>query len=69
MRTSTYFIHNAFKKLNSRPTFEDYLAKNHRYRGSYFHSKEQSFAAGSCPRKKRRRAPFPSDTEGSLSTG
>jgi hypothetical protein len=52
-------LHNAFKKLNSRVSFQDYLTKNQRYWESYFRSKERSSAPRQPPKKKKKKGTIP----------
>jgi hypothetical protein len=52
-------LHNAFKKLNARVSFEDYLTKNQRYWESFFRNKERSSAPRQPPKKKKKKGTIP----------
>lgn len=52
-------LHNAFKKLNSRCTFEDYLNKHLKYWENVFRNKEKASAPKVPAKKKKKKGTIP----------
>lgn len=52
-------LHNAFKKLNSKVTFQDYLTKNQRYWDNFFKNKERAANPRPIQKKKKKKGTIP----------